>query len=272
MPICRNTQREVIDLKKDLEVIVHEYDSDIVVYPLSDVHYGSIEHNEAGWNALCKEILSIPNAYVILGGDLINNATKSSVSNVFDDLMRPREQKQKMVEMLSPLRDRLLCILPGNHEKRSLKDADDEPMYDIACKLDVEDLYRPNVVFMTIKIGDSHSKYNFCITHGAGGGVYTGATVNRNERFGNIVDGLDCLVVGHTHKGTVSRPSKLVFDGRTNTVYQREYLVISMVSWMEYGGYAMSKMLLPSSHSNPQKLILRKATNHDTPKHIEVVW
>lgn len=254
-------------------MITHRFDEDIILYAVSDPHFGSIEHNEAGWDAFCKEVVAQPNAYLILGGDLINNATKSSVSNVFEDVMRPREQKQRMAEMLSPLKGKIVCIVPGNHENRSLKDADDEPTYDIACKLDIEDVYRPHMAFMNIKIGDdSHSSYNFVVTHGAGGGMFTGAAVNRNERFGNIIDGLDCLIVGHTHKGTVTRPSKLVIDPKHGMVYQREYLVVSMVSWMEYGGYAMSKMLLPSSHSNPQKLILRKVTDHNTPKRIEVVW
>lgn len=259
-------------MKKDTEMITHSFDGDIVIYALSDVHYGALEHNEDGWNATLKEILDQPNAYVILGGDLINNATRSSVSNVFEDTTRPREQKIRMAEMLEPLVPRILCVVPGNHEARSVKDADDEPTYDIACKLNIEDLYRPNVAFMSICVGESHNTYAFAVTHGTGGGIYTGAAVNRNERFGNVIDGLDCLIVGHTHKGTVTRPSKLVVNLRNKVVVQREYLVVSMVSWMEYGGYAMSKMLLPASHSNPQKLILRKNTSHDKPKRIEVVW
>lgn len=256
----------MVNIKKDTEMIVHSFDGDIVVYALSDVYYGALEHNEAGWDAVCKEILDQPNAYVVLGGDLINNATRSSVSNVFEDTVRPREQKIRMTQMLEPLVPRILCIVPGNHEARSVKDADDEPTYDIACKLNVEELYRPNVAFLSISVGDSHNAYHIAVTHGAGGGIYTGATVNRNERFGNVIDGLDCLIVGHTHKGTVTRPSKLVIDSRNKVVVQREYLVVSMVSWMEYGGYAMSKMLLPSSHSNPQKLVIRNDPGHKRPK------
>lgn len=251
---------------------MHRFDKDIVVYPLADVHYGSVEHNEAAWNATCKEILEQDNAYVILGGDLVNNSIRNSVgAGVYTDTKTPMEQKMWMAEMLEPLRSRVLAILPGNHEMRSFKETGSEMTFDVACKLNIEDLFRFNMVFMNIKIGDdSHSSYNFAITHGTGGGS-TGAAVNRNERFGNI-DGLDCFIVGHNHKGAVTRPSKLVIDPKRGMVYQKEYLVVSMVSWMEYGGYAMSKMLLPSSHSSPQKLILRKVADHSTPKRIEVVW
>lgn len=99
--------------------------------------------------------------------------------------------------------------------------------------------------------------------------VHYGATVNRNERFGNIIDGLDCLVVGHTHKGTVTKPSKIVIDRKNNVVSMQHYTVISMTSWLNYGGYAMRKMLLPAHVADPQKLKLAMSKKH---KKIEVVW
>ena len=68
----------------------------------------------------------------------MNNATKTSVSNVYAETMRPREQKRKLVEMLTPLRDKILVATPGNHERRSIRDVDEDPMYDIMCKLDLE--------------------------------------------------------------------------------------------------------------------------------------
>lgn len=264
----------MVNIKKDTEMIVHSFDGDIVIYALSDVHYGALEHNEDAWNATLKEILDQPNAYVVLGGDLVNNSLRNSVgAGVYDDIVNPMKQKIRMTEMLAPLAPRVLCIVPGNHELRSYKETGSEMTYDIASKLNIEDLYRPNMAFLSTSVGDSHNAYHIAVTHGAGGGgIYAGATVNRNERFGNVIDGLDCLIVGHTHKGTVTRPSKLVIDSRNKVVVQREYLVVSMVSWMEYGGYAMSKMLLPSSHSNPQKLVIRNDPGHKRPKRIEVVW
>jgi hypothetical protein len=47
------------------------------------------------------------------------------------------------------------------------------------------------------------------------------------------------------------------------------YTVISMVSWLNYGGYAMRKMLLPAHVADPQRLMLTMDKNH---KRIEVVW
>lgn len=262
-------------MKSDFEVITHKFDNDIIIYPISDIHLGASEHLAKEWNTFCDSVLEQPNVYIILNGDLINNATRSSVSNIFEETMRPREQKKLMAEMLSPIKSRILCAVSGNHERRSVKDADDEPTYDIMCKLDLEHLYRPNMAFVKILVGDrgeanpahARSSYNFGITHGAGGGIYTGATVNRNERFGNVIEGLDCLVVGHSHKGTISKPSKLVFDARNSMVTTKSYTVVSSVSWLNYGGYALQKMLLPSECGNPQKIHLAKR-----PKKITITW
>lgn len=259
----------------DFEMIVHKFNNPITIFPVSDVHYGALEHCEKEWKDFCKMIEETPNNYVILGGDLINNSVRTSVANPFDETVRPREQKKHMVEFLKPISDKILCAVSGNHEARSLKDSDVDLTYDILAKLNVEDLYRPNAAFMKTSLGSRKrdgspiSSYTFAVTHGAGGGIYTGATVNRNERFGNIIDGCDCLIVGHTHKGTISKPSKIVIDAKNNTVSVKPYTVISCVSWLNYGGYALRKMLLPAYVANPQRLIL---SMNEKAKNIEVRW
>ena len=267
-------------MKNDFDLIVKKIhaNKDITIYPISDVHLGSLEHNRDEWIGFVRAIEKDDSAYIALGGDLINNSTRSSVGNIFDETMRPREQKRLMVEMLNPIKDKIIACVSGNHERRSVKDADDDPTYDIMAKLDLEDIYRPNVAFLKIQLGDKPNihkpinAYTLCVTHGAGGGIYTGAGVNRNERFGNIIEGLDCLIVGHTHKGTISKPQKIVIDPYNNKITFKPFTVVSMASWMSYGGYAAQKMLLPSDHARaeqPQKIILSSEYNK---KKITTVW
>lgn len=47
----------------------------IKVYPVSDVHLGSILHDKDGWDRFCR-MVEQEDAYLILGGDLINNNTQ----------------------------------------------------------------------------------------------------------------------------------------------------------------------------------------------------
>lgn len=216
---------------------------------------------ESAWREFRTAIQNEENSYIILCGDLINNCTRSSVSNIFEETMRPSLQKKLMAEMLMPLRDKILCAVPGNHEARSGKDADDDPVYDIMCKLDLEDIYRENMAFLKIQIGQvegdgrKNPTYTFAVTHGSGGGILTGGAVNRAERFGYAIDGADALIVGHTHKPFNTYPGKIKIDANNNRVSVKPFHVVNCSSWLDFAGYAMRHMMLPTAHV-AQKILL----------------
>ncbi len=241
----------------DFEIIQHHFPErkDITIYPISDVHLGANEHMQRAWSNFCTKLQNEPNAYIVLGGDLVNNCTRNSVSDIYSERLRPREQKKIMTEMLMPLRDKILCCVSGNHERRSSKDVDDDICYDIMCKLDLEHLYRENIAFVKVQIGSingngsSNPTYVLAVTHGTGGGALTGGIVNRNERFGYVMDGVDALVVGHSHRPMVTQPTKIKIDPFNNRVSFKPFKVVTATSWLEYGGYAAQKMLPPTSHA-----------------------
>ena len=246
----------------DFDLIQHRFPHEIDIYPIADVHLGAVEHAEKEWQEFMKRV-DKENAYLILAGDLLNNSTRGTrFANPFDEVLRPREAKARMVEYLKPLKDRILCVVSGNHEQRTVRDSDQDLTYDICSKLDIEHLYRENIAFVKIALGkrkrDQHSiqTYVFSVIHGKTGGIYTGAALNASERFGNLIEGVDCFVSGHVHKGYVSKPSKIVVDVSRNYVSMRNYLVVSCVSWMNYGGYAARSMLLPAKIADPQRLHL----------------
>lgn len=251
----------------------------IRILPIADVHYGSLSHNEREWNKFLKWINEQENTYIVLAGDLINNNTRSSVGSPWDDTVRPSEQKREMARMLAPIKDKILCLVPGNHERRSLKDADDEPTLDIASKLDIEDVYRPNMAFLKVLIGERNTAknkgkqcYTFCVTHGAGGGILTGGMVNRNERFAYALENVDCLIVGHSHKGAITKPARLVFDAQNNKVSTKPFTVVACTAWQNYQGYPMQKMMLPAETSNIEggQVIYLSGTQGD--KRLRVLW
>ena len=255
----------------DFEMIVHDLgQNDITIIPISDVHLGAAEHMTRAWEEFVEKVKNTPNVYLTLGGDLINNNIRSAVGDIFKETMSPSTQKKVMAKMLEPLRDRVLCSVTGNHERRSSRDADDDPSYDIMAKLDLEHLHRENVAFVKIQLGKKvndkgtrlpsnyRPTYTLVVTHGSGGGIYTGTAVLRAERFGYVVDNMDILIVGHTHKAFYSQPGKIVIDPRNDKVTIKPFRVISCSSWMEWGGYAAQKMLLPSTHMKQAILLSAK--------------
>ena len=258
----------------DFDLINHAFPGAITIYPIADVHLGALEHAEPEWQAFLKRVEE-EDARLILAGDLLNNSTRGTrFANPFDEVLRPREAKRRMVEYLTPLKDRILAVCGGNHEARTQRDSDQDLCYDICAKLDIEHLYRENTAFMCVSCGTRYdgspqATYSFAITHGAGSGIYTGASVNRDERWGNVIDGLDCLITGHVHKGFISKPAKIVIDGRNRRVSVKHYVVVSCVPWLNYGGYAARGMLLPAQVCDPQRLHL--SANKDDKK-ITTTW
>lgn len=260
----------------DFDLILHQFPGDIDIYPVADVHLGALEHAESEWKSFLKRVES-ENAYLILAGDLLNNSTRNTkFANPFNEKLRPREAKKLMTEYLEPVKKRILCVCGGNHEARTSKESDQDLTYDICSKLDIEHLYRENMAVMCVTLGQrsnaptkAKASYNFVVTHGTGGGIYTGASVNRDERFGNIVSDLDCLITAHIHKGFITKPAKVRIDARNRCVKQEHYVVISCVSWLNYGGYSAQKMLLPAWICDPQRLHLSSQQDR---KKITTTW
>ena len=261
----------------DYTMITHRFDDEITVIPVADVHLGEIEHDEKAWEGFCKSVRDEPDVYLILCGDLVQNGVRSSVGNPFEQTMTPFEQKQAMIEYLEPLKDKILCSCSGNHEARTRKESDQSISYDIMCKLGIENLYRENIVYMKVSIGTRQAtkakcpnvSYTFCVTHGAAGGRLTGNPVNRAEEFARTVQNLDVLIVGHSHKGSVTRPKRMVIDDKNNVVKEVSSVVVGAESWMFYGGYAARKMLLPAEHGFPQRLRLSRSRDY---KRVTVTW
>lgn len=253
---------EVFPIVSDFDMITHRFEGNdnLTIIPVSDVHLGAREHLRKEWDAFVGSVMDKPNVYLMLGGDMLNNGTKTSVSNVYEEVMRPSEAKRQMVTALEPLRERILCAVPGNHERRN-KDVDNDPMYDIMCKLDLEHLFRENMAFVRIGIGDKKANglrnptYMFCVAHGHGSSIYTTAAASKAERFGMAIDGIDCLVVGHTHKPQNAPVGKIKVDPFNNKVSVVPWRLVVSTSWLGYAGYAGQKLLTPTVFC-PQEIIL----------------
>lgn len=255
-------------MKNDFDIITYQFKEPIKIIPIADVHCGSINFNIKRWKEFKEYITTHDDIYVVIVGDLIDNQTQNSHSpfgiSVIDGIaMTPFEQKKWLVNELTDLKDKILCGVSGNHEARKdNKATNQDVMYDVFCKLDIEEKYRPNMAFVKIQIGErnesSRQTYTFGVIHGSAGGTLTGNAINKNERFGYSIDGLDCLITGHTHKPAITKPMKLFVDSKNNKVSFKPFYQIIATSWLDYGGYALAKQLNPASFME-QEIKLTKA-------------
>lgn len=212
-----------------------EPESSVEILLAADIHTGSAEFDEKRWE-LFEELLKKPNVYVIFAGDQMEYATRQSKSDVYTQTMPPSVQKRWWIDHLRHYKDKVLCIVDGNHEfNRASKDADDFPLYDIALALGIEDRYRSEAAFVDIGVGDGG--------HGKGKQVHYVIRVqhqaknNVNHGTADGIEGIDVFVSGHTHKPMDKPLGKLVYDSKNKAVSQRDVENIVCGHFLKFGGY-----------------------------------
>lgn len=246
----------------------------VTIYPIGDLHLGSIGCHEKEWGEFCNFITNEPDSYICIVGDMLENATRNSIANPFDCRYRPMEQKNILADFLKPIQDKILCAVRGNHEARTVKESDQDILYDVLCRLNIEDRYRAGTAFLYLTIGERTNgkqgnrpmqSYNIVVTHGTGGGKYPGAAINNQQRFGYAIDGCDVLITGHTHAPSVTKPSKTVFDPRQNEIRTEPFACVQCASWLAYSGYPLQKMLPPqTAWSNDVPQLIQLCASRDT--------
>lgn len=210
----------------------------------ADIHTGSAEFDEAKWSKF-EELLQQPGTYVIFVGDQCEYATRSSKSDVYTQALSPSQQKRWWIEHLKKYKDKVLCIVDGNHEfNRASKDADDFPLYDIALALGIEDRYRSEGAFLDIGVGHvgtagKQAHYVFRVQHQAKNNVNYGTA----DGF----EGIDVFVSGHTHKPMDKPLGKLVYNPFNKCVVQKDVENIVSGHFLRFGGYGERGGYRPTS-------------------------
>lgn len=225
----------------------------IKIYPVFDVHIGAAEYMKKEFEAFVSYIAKTPEAYIVIGGDILNNAIKTSVSDIYSEKMMPGEAKEYAVKLLTPIADKILCGVGGNHEWRTGKDTDVDILYDIFCQLGISERYRANVAILSVGINYYTSRRTgfrktFLVTHGSGGGATLGAGINRQERFIRGFDGIDVFISGHTHKPSVVPISKVRYINTTRKIREETIWLVTARSWLGFGGYGVRKLYTPVAH------------------------
>ena len=227
----------------------------------ADIHNGSAEFDEKRWERF-EELLQRPDTFVIFAGDQCEYATRSSKSDVYTQTMPPSQQKRWWVEHLKPYKEKVLCLVDGNHEfNRASKDADDFPLYDIALALGIEDRYRSEGAFVDIGVGHvgtagKQVRYVFRVQHQARN--------NANHGTADGFEGIDVFVSGHTHKPMDKPLSKLIYDAKNKCVAQKDVENIVSGHFLCFGGYGERAGYRPTSTKLYSVILSGKKKNIET--------
>ena len=235
----------------DFQLITHKFDEAqyINIYPLGDVHIGSKECNVSLFKEWIEMVRQDPFGYVVIIGDIMNMGLKNSRSNVYEEALTPMAQKELCYELLNPIADKILAGCSGNHEYRTVKEVGTNPMYDVFCRMRIEDRYRENACFLKLtvgKCGKNPNTYGVVLTHGS--------SKNKDLSWTYAVDGADVFVSGHTHLGTHQPCGKIRMDLTHEKVKTVAYQHIVAMPFQEYGGYAIRGKYLPNSIGQFQRI------------------
>ncbi|HEY8415407.1 MAG TPA: metallophosphoesterase [Thermaerobacter sp.] len=258
-----------------VEVTLPETLAYIDLWCVSDIHRGHRLHDERAWHALLDRVASDPHAYMVLNGDLVEAALKSSRHGDVYRSMAPGEERRLLVRELEPVRDKILCITSGNHEARH-KDSDEDPAQLIAERLGIEDRYDRTAVVLEVSFGTKAgnkgvpTSYTFYVTHGQGQGRRPGARINRMQELAWIIEGVDGYIMGHVHDPMIRIEYRHVADPRNRTVGLRPVAYVIAGSLLRYGDYAEEKMLAPNANTFPV-LRLHQRRRRDPHKHMEAI-
>lgn len=227
----------------DFKLIKHTFEElpYINIYPLGDVHIGSKECDMDLLRNWVDMVKNDPYGYVVIIGDMMNMGLKTSKSNVYEEVLNPQQQKEMCFEVLNPIADRILAGCSGNHEYRMVKEVGTNPLYDVFCRMRIEERYRENACFIKLTVGKqgkNPNTYGVVLTHGSG--------KNKDEKWTYSVDGCDCFISGHTHLGTHQPMGKIRMDLTHNKVKTVGYQHIVVIPFQSYGGYAVRNKYTPN--------------------------
>lgn len=245
-----------IELSKELK--------QIELHTFADEHIGDQHSDVKRVLQRIEYVKNTPNAYCILNGDIIDNATKTSIGDTYTQVFNPMEQLERAVEIFAPIKDKILCITHGNHENRTYKKEGINLSRLLAAQLGLAERYTATSAVLFIRFGANSSGlketngsgklrkicYTVYVLHGSGGGRKEGAKAIRLADLACIVD-TDIYIHSHTHLPMIMKQGFYRIDKYNSMVALIDKLFVNTASNLDYGGYGEAQAFKPSSKDTP---------------------
>ena len=180
------------------------------VWPIGDCHLGNIGCDVKKLKETVDLIKDNPRAYVILMGDICESITMSDKRfdprsidkhyHITDLSHLIRRQLDDAIEILLPLKGKILGALAGNHEEKIRLTSSYDISSELARALDTpymgyNGFINLNFSRQTSPKHTAWTQYVFYIHHGHAGGRRSGSKINALEDAAHIFD-CDCVIQG----------------------------------------------------------------------------
>ena len=232
------------------------------IHTFADLHIGDRHTDLNLIKERIKRVAEKDNAYCILNGDLLNNATKTSISDTYAEDIPPMEQIMLAVELFEPIKHKILCLNSGNHECRTYNKEGINLTEVVARQLGLYDKYSATASFLFLRFGESSGlkenitgkprklAYTIYSMHGSGGGRKEGAKANKLGEMAGIIDS-DIYIHSHTHLPMIFKQAYFRVDNRNKKVSSVDKLFVNTGATLDYGGYGEAFAFKPASKETP---------------------
>ena len=197
-----------------MRVITEKYeynsreDSTIKIVPLGDIHVGSKGFVEEEFLKILDWIQE-NDCYVILMGDYGEFITKNDRRHDYHQADRkmysPDKQFRYIRDALLPIKDKVLCVLAGNHEYSHWMYQSTD--YGNWLALELGKKYCPDVAYIRIKMhrktgakATQRRNLNLLATHGYTGARTDAYKVKVIQDMKNIIPSCHGYLMGHVHR------------------------------------------------------------------------
>lgn len=220
--------------------------------PLSDLHLGQPAARPEKLEELIRWIAAEENRYTILVGDLCEIALRDSHGEIYEQRMGPHKQAEEVIRMFMPIKDRILGVVPGNHEDRIKQ----RTGFDIAMMYAgmLEAPYDPATMILALGTSkrDGLRYKTVMFTHGWSSARSIGPRLAMPTLLQQMVIDADVYITAHTHQ-----PVAYPLDGfkvnpsqGTTTRITQEF--IGLGSLLDHAEYAEKSGRRPTTMRFPR--------------------
>jgi len=190
---------------------------EVVLIPIGDIHLGARACDTDALKATIEEVKRTPNAFWLGMGDYSESITISdkrfdlrsvepTLRSKLDDL--PNACLQQLVGLFSPIKDKCLGLLVGNHEE-TLRLRQSQDIHSALCvALSAKNLGYDALIRWKFRRGRATSTLMVFASHSTIAGRKDGAKVNRMMDVTRNFDA-DLYLFGHGHSQIASRSVEL---------------------------------------------------------------
>ena len=179
-------------------------ESCIRIYPIVCWHIGAAQSDYKFIKEHVARIKADPNAVVVYAGDGAECVVVGSKGDVFKQLCAPQQQQDILVDLLEPIKEKLVFGIRGNHGHRVYKLTGMDFDKTLCHRLGIP--YLGVAAFCNLVV--NRSSYDLYFHHGSDSGTSLRSKIAKAESFDNFIDA-DAIFTAHSHIAVELHPKAL---------------------------------------------------------------